>query len=100
MAFGEYKDPFKQLLELFFEEYFEKREDPGMFEVSPLFLAFRALVCIHPVFYSQEWVRKHGFLEERVESLDESKRKIINFINNVLEEDEFDIERINAYLKD
>jgi aminoglycoside phosphotransferase (APT) family kinase protein len=100
MAFGEYKDPFKQLLESFFEEYFKKREDPGMFEVSPLFLGFRALVCIHPVFYSRKWIRKHGFPEERVELLNESKRKIINFINNVLEEDEFNIKRINAYLKD
>ncbi len=100
LSFGEYKDPFKELLEIFYKEYSKRRKDPGMFRVSPLFFAFRALVCIHPVFYSKEWMRIHDFKEDRIESINESKRKIINFTKNVLDEDEFKIQKINSYLKD
>jgi len=100
MTFGEFENPFKKLLELFYMEYFKRRDDPGMFKVSPFFFAFRALVCIHPVFYNKEWMREHGFKEERIEPINESKRKIINFIKNVLDEDEFKIQKINSYLKD
>ncbi|MDI6826063.1 MAG: phosphotransferase [Candidatus Aenigmarchaeota archaeon] len=98
MSYGEFKDPFKKLLELFFSRYFNKRNDPEMFEVSPLFYAFRALVCIHPLFYNSEWLRKHGFNKERIQNLDESKRKIINFTKNILDEEKFDIKKINSYL--
>ena len=100
MSFGEFKDPFKKLLESFFSEYFKKRDDPGMFEVAPLFFAFRALVCIHPVFYSPEWLKTRGFEEDRIRQLNDNKKKIINFMRNVLDEDEFKIDRINSYLKD
>jgi len=99
-AFGEFKDPFKELLELFFMEYFKKRDDPELFKVSPLFHSFRALVCIHPLFYNAEWLKNHGFNGERIQSLSDSKRKIINFIKNILNEDEFNIKKINSYLKD
>jgi aminoglycoside phosphotransferase family enzyme len=98
MTYGKFKDPFKKLLELFYSRYFEKRKDSEIFQVSPLFYAFRALVCIHPLFYNSEWLRKHNFSEERIRVLNESKRKIINFINNILVEEEFDIKRINSYL--
>jgi len=100
LAFDEFKKPFKELLELFFMEYFKKRNDQEMFKVSPLFYAFRALVCIHPLFYDAEWLKKHGFGEERIKLLNESKRKIINFTKNILNEDEFNIKKINSYLKD
>ncbi len=100
LAFGEYKPPFKDLLELFFMEYFKKRDDPNMFKVSPLFYAFRALVCIHPLFYNADWLKKHGFSGERIQSLNDSKRKMINFIKNILNEDEFNIKKVNSYLKD
>lgn len=100
LSFGELRDPFKELVELFFKEYFNKRNDSEMFKVSPLFFAFRGLVCIHPMFYSQEWMRKHGFKEERINTINENKKKIINFINNVLNEDEFKIKKINTYLND
>lgn len=98
MSYGEFIDPFKKLTELLFDNYFKKREDKEMFAVAPLFLAFRALVCIHPVFYSAEWMKSRGFSQERIEALNESKRKIINFTRNVLEEKEFDIKKINSYL--
>jgi len=100
LAFGEFKDPFKELLELFYMEYFKKRNDPELFKVSPLFYAFRALVCIHPSFYNAEWLRNHGFNQERIQVLSESKRKVINLIKNILNEDEFNIKKINSYLND
>jgi len=100
MAYGEFRDPFKELVEIFFKEYFDKRDDPDIFKVAPLFYAFRALVCIHPIFYSPEWLKKHGFDEERIVLLNESKRKTINFIKNMLNEDEFDVKKINSYIKD
>jgi len=100
LAFGEYKSPFKDLLELFFMEYFKKRNDPKLFKVSSLFLAFRSLVCIHPLFYNAEWLQNHGFNEEKIQLLSDSKRKMINFIKNILNEDEFNIKKINSYLKD
>jgi len=100
MSFGEFKNPFKELLELFYMEYFKRRNDQEMLKVSPLFLAYRSLVCIHPLFYSEEWMRRHGFSDERIELINEGKRKIINFAKNVLDEDEFRIQKINSYLKD
>jgi len=100
MSYGEFKDPFKKLTESFFAQYFKKREDNEMFKVSPLFFAFRALVCIHPVFYSKEWMRNHNFNEKRIELADENKRKIINFMRNILNEDEFNLKGISSYLKD
>ncbi len=100
MTYGEFKDPFKKLTELFFAQYFKKREDNEMLKVSPLFFAFRALVCIHPVFYSAEWLKNHDFKKESIEDLNNSKKKIINFAKNILNEEEFNVKKINSYLKD
>jgi len=99
MSYGDFKDPFKKLFEAFFSRYFEKREDEEMFKVAPFFYAFRAIVCIHPVFYSPDWLRKHGFEEEMVERLNDSKRKIVNFTLNILQEEEFNPRKINTYLR-
>ena len=98
MTYGEFKGPFEKLTNLFFEEYLKKREDKELFKISPLFLSFRSLVCIHPVFYSPEWMKEHGFKKDRIEKLSESKRKIINFTKNILDEEEFYIRKINSYL--
>jgi len=100
IACGEFRDSFKKLLELFFSQYLKKKNDPDIFKVSPLFYAFRAIVCIHPVFYSAEWLKSHGFKKESIETLNDSKRKIINFARNILNEEEFNIKKINSYLKD
>jgi len=100
MSYGGFKDPFKKLTESFFTQYFKKREDNEMFKVSPLFFAFRALVCIHPIFYSAEWLKNHNFKREMIENLNDSKKKIINFARNILDEEEFNVKKINSYLKD
>ena len=98
LAYGDYRNPFKKLFEMFFEEYFKNRKDDKMFEVIPFFFAFRALVCIHPVFYSAEWMKKHGFSQESIDKMDKNKKKIVNFIKNILEEDGFKMDKINKYL--
>ncbi len=100
MSYGKFKNPFKELFESFFSRYFKKRKDGGMFEVFSFFAAFRSLVCIHPIFYSPHWLRMHGFEKNRIEALNESKKKMVNFIKNILDEDVFDIRKINSYLKD
>ncbi|MFH0711079.1 MAG: phosphotransferase [Candidatus Aenigmatarchaeota archaeon] len=98
MANGDFRDPFKKLLEMFLEEYFKGRKDEEMLKVIQFFFAFRALVCIHPVFYSADWVKKHGFSEENIRKLNENKKKMVEFAKNVLETEEFDFKKINSYL--
>lgn len=98
MTYGDFRDPFKQLLELFFEEYFRNRKDDEIFSVIPLFFGFRSLVCIHPIFYSAEWLKKHGFSKESISKLNENKKKMVNFARNVLEEDKFNLKKINLYM--
>jgi aminoglycoside phosphotransferase (APT) family kinase protein len=97
-TYGDFRDPFKKLFELFFEEYFRNRKDDEMFEVLPLFFSFRALVAIHPVFYSAEWFEKHGFDKNSISKLNEKKIEMVNFAKNVLEDDKFQINKINSYL--
>jgi len=100
MTYGDFRDPFKEMVELFFSEYFKERKDIDLFKISPLFFAFRGIVCIHPIFYSKEWMKSRGFKQERIDLINENKKKIMNFINNVLKEDEFKVDRINTYLGD
>ncbi|MBI5859567.1 MAG: hypothetical protein HZB73_02385 [Nitrosarchaeum sp.] len=100
MSCSEFKDPFKKLFETFFDEYLKKGEDKNLFKVCPLFFAFRGIVCIHPIFYSKEWMVKHGFKKDRVDLINDSKKNIINFVKNVLNEKEFQIKNIDSYLKD
>jgi hypothetical protein len=35
-----------------------------------------------------------------IENLNDSKKKIINFARNILDEEEFNVKKINSYLKD
>jgi hypothetical protein len=45
-------------------------------------------------------MRSHGFSEDRIKASDESKKKVINFMRNILEEKGFEVKKINSYLKD
>ncbi|MEM3570527.1 MAG: hypothetical protein QW589_01130 [Candidatus Bathyarchaeia archaeon] len=83
--YGKYIKPFSDLLEIFFERYFEKTKDKEMFKVMAPFYAFRGLVVVHPLYYPD---------------LDSMKRrKILNFVINVLNSDEFDPSKISFYLE-
>ena len=76
---------FKQLYETFFEVYLDKSGEYELLEVIQPFYAFRGLVVALPVWYPNI-------------SLD-TRRKLFNFIKNVLEADRFDYKGVSKYLE-
>lgn len=82
--YGEYKDPFKKLMETFYQRYLEKTGDKEILKVIAPFYAFRGLVVAHPLYYPDMETEK--------------RRKVFNFINNTLDSEEFNLKQIEAYL--
>ncbi|RZN41528.1 MAG: aminoglycoside phosphotransferase family protein [Methanophagales archaeon ANME-1-THS] len=80
----ELDEDFKGLFELFIAEYLKQTGDYELLEVIQPFYAFRGLVVASPIWYPNI-------------SLD-TRRKLFNFIRNVLEEDEFDYKKVDGYL--
>ena len=76
---------FKELFELFFDVYLEKTNDYKLLEVIQPFYAFRGLVVASPIWYPNI-------------SLD-TRRKLFNFIKNVLETEEFDYKNVDGYFE-
>jgi hypothetical protein len=74
---GGFSGPFAELFHLFFDNYLKKTNDYGILEIVGLFFAFRGVVVIHPTFYPKQ-----------AKSV---RRKIFNFIRNVLKERLFKI---------
>jgi hypothetical protein len=83
--YGGFVSPFKDLFDIFFDRYLERTGDEEIFKVMAPFYAFRGLVVAHPLYYPDMELEK--------------RRMIFNFINNVLDSDEFDRKRVDAYLK-
>jgi hypothetical protein len=77
--------PFAELFHLFFDNYLRKTKDRGILEVVSLFFAFRGVVVIHPIFYPKQSILV--------------RKKMLNFIKNVLSIKCFDLRKINRYLK-
>jgi len=77
--------PFKELFYIFFENYLEKTKDEEMLEVLAPFYAFRVAVVANPIFYPNV--------------TDEVRRKMFNFAHGVLDDKEFEIDKINEYIK-
>jgi hypothetical protein len=75
---------FKELFNLFFDTYLEKSSDDELLKVIQPFFAFRGLVVASPVWYPNI-------------SLD-TRRKLFNFIKNVLEAGRFDYKGVSRYL--
>ena len=82
--YGEVAGPFKELFELFFKNYLEKTGDRELLSVIAPFYVFRSLVVASPIWYPN--------LEAGV------RTKLFNFINNILDSDEFDYRNVNSYL--
>ncbi|MBW2984175.1 hypothetical protein KY361_03615 [Candidatus Woesearchaeota archaeon] len=82
---GNFSGPFKELFEIFWDTYISKTKDYGVNKIAPLFFAFRGVVVAHPTFYKGQ--------------SDNTRSKIFNFINAVLDEEEFDYKKINHYLR-
>jgi len=83
-AYGYVKDSYYEGIKLFFDLYIDKTKDYEINEVLAPFFAFRGVVVANPVFYPEL-------------KLDQ-RRSIFNFVKNVLNEDSFDINKVNDYL--
>ncbi|WP_319543839.1 aminoglycoside phosphotransferase family protein [uncultured Pseudodesulfovibrio sp.] len=77
--------PFERMYRAYIEEYLALTGDMEIFEVMAPFCVFRGLVIASP-----EWYPDHP------ESV---RRRLFNFVGNVLEDDVFDWENINKYLE-
>lgn len=82
---GKFAGPFAELFHIFFDNYLKKTRDRGILGIVGLFFAFRGVVVIHPTFYPEQSVLV--------------RKKMLNFIKNVLKAERFDPRRINRYLK-
>jgi aminoglycoside phosphotransferase family enzyme len=76
---------FKGLYETFFKVYLEKTGDYDLLELIQPFYAFRGLVVASPIWYP------HISMDTR--------RKLFNFIRNVLKAEEFDYKGVDRYLE-
>jgi hypothetical protein len=77
--------PFKKMFLRFFETYLGKSKDRDILKFLAPFFAFRGVVVTHPVFYPNLPIK--------------AKKQILNFVTNVLQEEEFDPDKIKDYLK-
>jgi len=83
--FSDVRGAYLEGLHLFFDEYIKASGDTKITEVVAPFFAFRGAVVANPVFYP---------------GLTSDQRKLIfNFVNNVLDDDRFRIDRVNDYLQ-
>lgn len=82
--YGELKGPFLEMYELFFDNYLERTGDKELLEVIQPFYVFRSLVVASPIWYPN--------LDPGV------RKKLFNFINNILDSDVFDYQDVNSYL--
>ncbi len=80
---GRLEGAFERLWRRFWERYLEGSGDAQLLEVAAPFLAFRALVMANPLWYPA--------LDAGV------RRKLLNFIQRVLDEERFDPARANDY---
>ncbi len=83
--YGKLAGAFKELYELFFKNYLEKTGDEELLRVIQPFYTFRSVVVASPVWYPN--------LEPSV------REKLFNFINNVLDGEEFEYQNVNSYLQ-
>ncbi len=82
---GDFSGPFRELFELVHSRYIGMTWDNNINLAGPLFLAFRIPVLTNPHFYPH---------------VDDTTRtKLIGFAKNVLDDQEFSIDRIRDYLK-
>ena len=81
----EIDNDFKLLYETFFDVYLRETSDYELLEVIQQFYAFRGLVVASPIWYPNS-------------SMD-TRRKLFNFIKNVLKAEQFDYKGVSKYLE-
>jgi len=84
MQSGGFSGPFAELFEIFWNNYFKKTNDMTIPVTAGVHFAFRGVVVAHPIFYKDQ--------------SDEVRRKMIKFVDNVLNEGPFDPHMIKEYL--
>lgn len=82
--FGKLSGPYLEAFNLFYDQYINEAGDTELFEVLAPFYAFRGVVVANPVFYP--------------EVTPDNRRKIFNFVNGVLDDESFKIEKVNEYI--
>lgn len=82
--YGTVRGSYLEGLRLFFERYVTLTGDDELFSVVAPFYAFRGAVVANPIFYPEL-------------TLDQ-RRLIFRFVNNVLEDERFRVEKVNDYL--
>ncbi len=81
--YGDMRGAFREMFELFYNNYLENTGDMELLRVIQPFYVFRSVVVASPVWYP---------------NLDPGIRtKLFNFINNILDGEEFDYKNINSY---
>jgi len=84
--YGELAGVFERLFRIFWENYLRKTGDREILEVVQPFYAWRGLVVASPIWYP---------------SLKRDVRvKLLNFVKNVLHFERFDLENVNAYIRE
>ena len=81
---AEVDNDFMRLFKLFFDVYLEKTGDYELLEAIQPFYAFRGLVVASPIWYPNISA--------------ETRLKMFNFINNVLDTEKFDYKNVAGYL--
>ncbi len=85
MQNGSFGGPFADLFNAFWDGYFWKVDGSHILRTAGIYFAFRGVVVAHPVFYQAQ--------------SDEVRKKMVNFMSNVLGADAFDVSKINEYLR-
>ncbi|HKZ71662.1 MAG TPA: aminoglycoside phosphotransferase family protein, partial [Nitrospirota bacterium] len=83
--YGRLEGAFERLYSSFWETYMAATGDTELFKVIQPFLAWRGLVIANPLWYPA--------LSPEV------RKKLLNFIENVLAVEEFRVEKVNEYLE-
>jgi aminoglycoside phosphotransferase (APT) family kinase protein len=82
--YGDVRGPYFEALKLFYKEYIRMTGDKELLKIVAPFYAFRGAVVANPVFYPDVTPAK--------------RRKIFNFMRNVLRAKSFNPDKVNEYL--
>lgn len=83
--YGDVRGPYLEALKLFYKEYIRKTGDKELLKIVAPFYAFRGAVVANPIFYPDVTPSK--------------RRKIFNFMHNVLRARSFNPDKVNEYIK-
>jgi aminoglycoside phosphotransferase family enzyme len=89
---GNFEGPFKEIFDIFWNNYFKKTNDKEMRKIMAPYIAFRVAVVTNPIFYNDESLGG----KEKAKFI---RTKMINLALNILKDNEFNPGKINWYLK-